>query len=332
MQKIAKLAISDRQELFRNTAQKMHVRDAIIEKDFWVCYTLDYLFHRSPWQNNFTFKGGTSLSKAYNLIERFSEDIDLILDWQLLGYEKNEPWLERNKTQQDKFNKEANKKAEEFLLNEFCPKIKEAFSSEINGNIEITVDELDKQTIIFSYPVIFSNDSILEQIRLEIGALAAWTPSEEIKIKPYASHYYPFVFSSPATTVLTVKPERTFWEKITILHQEANRSESKQMKPRYFRHYYDIYRMLSTSVKESAFNNLDLLNKVVEFKKKFYPVNWAKYDEAAPGTLKLFPPDYRLAELRKDYIAMKDMFYGEIPNFDDVMESIRLLEAEINRL
>lgn len=90
--------------------------------------------------------------------------------------------------------------------------------------------------------------------------------------------------------------------------------------------------MLSTSVKESAFNNLDLLNKVVEFKKKFYHVNWAKYDEAAPGTLKLFPPDYRLAELRKDYIAMKDMFYGEIPNFDDVMESIRLLEAEINRL
>lgn len=118
--------------------------------------------------------------------------------------------MERNKTQQDKFNKEANKKAEEFLLNEFCPKINEAFSSEINGNIEITVDELDKQTIIFSYPVIFSNDSILEQIRLEIGALAAWTPSEEIKIKPYASHYYPFVFSSPATTVLTVKPERTF--------------------------------------------------------------------------------------------------------------------------
>ena len=290
MQGIAKLATSDRQELFRNTAQKMHVRNAIIEKDFWVCYTLYYLFHRSPWQNNFTFKGGTSLSKAYNLIERFSEDIDLILDWQILGYEKNEPWLERNKTKQDKFNKEANKKAEDFLLHEFCPKIKEDFSSEINGNIEIGIDESDKQTVIFSYPVIFANDSILDQIRLKIGALAAWTPSEEIKIEPYASQYYPFLFFFPCHNY-------TFWEKITILHQEANRPETKPMKPRYFRHYYDIYRMLSTSIKESAFIHLDLLNKVVEFKKKFYPVNWAKYDEAVPGTLKLLPPENRLTEL-----------------------------------
>ncbi len=99
--------------------------------------------------------------------------------------------------------------------------------------------------------------------------MAAWTPSEEIQIEPYASQYYPFVFSSLGTRIRTVKPERTFWEKITILHQEANRPESKPMKPRYFRHYYDIYRMLSTSVKESAFNHLDLLNKVVEFKKNF---------------------------------------------------------------
>lgn len=126
--------------------------------------------------------------------------------------------------------------------------------------------------------------------------MAAWTPSEEIQIEPYASQYYPFVFSSLGTRIRTVKPERTFWEKINILHQEANRPESKPMKPRYFRHYYDIYRMLSTSVKESAFNHLDLLNKVVEFKKKFYPVNWAKYDEATPGTLKLLPPEYRLTE------------------------------------
>lgn len=126
--------------------------------------------------------------------------------------------------------------------------------------------------------------------------MAAWTPSEEIQIEPYASQYYPFVFSSLGTRIRTVKPERTFWEKITILHQEANRPESKPMKPRYFRHYYDIYRMLSTSVKESAFNHLDLLNKVVEFKKKFYPVNWAKYDEATPGTLKLLPLEYRLTE------------------------------------
>jgi len=86
MRNVARLPESDRRELFRNTADKMGLNDAIVEKDFWVCFTLDYLFHRCPWKDAITFKGGTSLSKAFNLISRFSEDIDLILDWRVLGY------------------------------------------------------------------------------------------------------------------------------------------------------------------------------------------------------------------------------------------------------
>lgn len=86
MRKIACLSDDDRRELFRNTADKIGLNDAIVEKDFWVCFTLDYLFHRCPWKDSITFKGGTSLSKAFNLISRFSEDIDLILDWRILGY------------------------------------------------------------------------------------------------------------------------------------------------------------------------------------------------------------------------------------------------------
>ena len=80
MRKIVQLPDQDRSDLFRNTADKMGLSDAIVEKDFWVCFTLDFLFHRSAWKDAFTFKGGTSLSKAYHLINRFSEDIDLILD------------------------------------------------------------------------------------------------------------------------------------------------------------------------------------------------------------------------------------------------------------
>lgn len=91
MRNIARLSDNDRRELFRNTADKMGLNDAIVEKDFWVCFTLDYLFHRSPWKESITFKGGTSLSKAFHLISRFSEDIDLILDWRVLGYGKDEP-------------------------------------------------------------------------------------------------------------------------------------------------------------------------------------------------------------------------------------------------
>ena len=92
MIEIAKLSADDRRELFHNTAAKIGLNDAIIEKDFWVCLTLDYLFHRSPWKEAVTFKGGTSLSKGYHLISRFSEDIDLILDWRVLGYRVDEPW------------------------------------------------------------------------------------------------------------------------------------------------------------------------------------------------------------------------------------------------
>ena len=107
MKTVARLSAEDRSDLFRNTANRMQMSDAIVEKDFWVCFTLDYLFHRSPWKDSITFKGGTSLSKAYHLINRFSEDIDLILDWRILGYSLNEPWEERSNTKQDTFNKEA---------------------------------------------------------------------------------------------------------------------------------------------------------------------------------------------------------------------------------
>ena len=108
MRNIALLPDHDRADLFRNTAARMGMTDAIVEKDFRVCYMLDYLFHRSRWKDSITFKGGTSLSKACHLISRFSEDIDLILDWCMLGYSIDEPWLPRSVTQQDRFNKVAN--------------------------------------------------------------------------------------------------------------------------------------------------------------------------------------------------------------------------------
>lgn len=97
------------------------------------------------------------------------------------------------------------------------------------------------------------------------------------------------------------------------------------MPQRYSRHYYDLYRMYITSVKESAFTHLDLLQKVVDFKMEFYLRAWAKYAEAVPGTLKLVPPDYRFPALLADYEAMKDMLYGDIPDFETVMSVIREL-------
>lgn len=194
------------------------------------------------------------------------------------------------------------------------------------------MDDKDKQTINFAYPNLFKNESTSQVIRLEIGALAAWTPAKITPIESYAAKYYPNVFDVKSTNVLTSAPERTFWEKATILHHEANRPHNLEMPQRYSRHYYDLYQMSTSPVKKVAFSNMDLLDKVVAFKKKFYPRGWARYDEALCGLLKLLPDENRISLLKQDYVSMKDMLFDEIPTFEVIMKGIQELEYEINEL
>ena len=330
MKKIAVIDASEREALFSNTAAKMKISEAVIEKDFWVCYMLDYLFHRCAWKDRLAFKGGTSLSKAYNLIKRFSEDIDLILDWRVLGYRVDEPWEQRSNTKQDAFNKEANERAEKFLREEFLPAIKNDLTEELTLPVKCEIDSRDGQTVRFMYPNSFSDTAILQEIRLEIGALAAWTPAAEQTITPYAAEHYGRVFVQPSTQILTVLPERTFWEKVTILHREAFRAESSTLPSRYSRHYYDLYCMAKSPVKDRALVDTDLLARVVAFKDKFYRCPWARYDLAKRGTMRLIPPEYSLAKLREDYEHMQNMIFGEKPEFDEILRAIGKLENDIN--
>lgn len=332
MRKIATLAARDRNALFRNTAAKTGMPEAIIEKDFWVCWMLDYLFHRCKWKDNLSFKGGTSISKAYNLIFRFSEDIDLILDWRVLGYGINEPWEDRSNTRQDNFNKTANTRAETFLREEFLPTVITDLTAELGVPAECYIDASDAQTVRFSYPREFQDASILQEIRLEIGALAAWTPAKVQTITPYAAEQYRQLFQQPDTQVLTVLPERTFWEKATILHREAFRPAGREFPSRYSRHYYDLFCMAQTPVKGSALADLELLDQVVNFKSKFYRCPWARYDLARPGTLRLMPPSYNITALRDDYAHMQNMLFGPRPSFDEIISALQQLETEINQL
>ena len=330
MRKIALIPKKDREALFRNTAVKMGMSEAIVEKDFWVCYMLDYLFYRSPWKDNLAFKGGTSLSKAYNLIERFSEDIDLILDWRVLGYGINEPWENRSNTKQDIFNKEANTRAEVFLKNTFLPAINDDLSKELGTDINCFIDQSDGQTVKISYPKSFADLSILQEIRLEIGALAAWTPAKQQSITPYAAQEYGRLFEKPSSMILTVLPERTFWEKVTILHREAFRDENRPFPSRYSRHYYDLHSMAKSPVKDRALADSELLARVVSFKDKFYRCPWAHYELAKKGTMRLMPPEHNIAALKEDYDHMQKMIFGEKVEFDVIMNAIKNLEVEIN--
>ena len=186
MRSLAKESAENLKALFDNTSVKSGLSPAIVEKDFWVCLALDYLFKDSPWRKHLAFKGGTSLSKAFNLIKRFSEDIDLILDWRLIGYGIDEPWRERSNTQQDIFNEQANGKSADFLRDEFVPKLKRGLGEIVARELDIRIDEDDPNTVVFAYPCVFTDSAILREIRIESGSLAAWTPARPRPISPYA--------------------------------------------------------------------------------------------------------------------------------------------------
>ena len=328
MREMARRPEKDRRDLFRAAAQKMDVHEAIVEKDFWVCWVLDYLFRESPWKDHLAFKGGTSLSKAFGAIERFSEDIDLILDWRTLGYSPNEPWAQRSATKQDAFGKESNQRTAEFLAREFVPTIRPALAERLGTDLEV---EAREQETLIPYPRAFSLAAVQPQIRLEIGPIAAWVPNEPRTIRPYAAEQFPQLFSQAESTVRTIAAERTFWEKATILHQEAHRALEKPLPPRYSRHYYDLYRLSRSPIREKALARMDLLQDVAQFKIRFYRCPWAKYEEAKPGSLRLLPPEHHGAELQRDYRSMRAMLFGRVPTFEAIVTELAALEKQINQ-
>ena len=332
MDSLLKIGKDDLKDICMETAGRLGMSSIAIEKDLWVCFMLHTIFSNPGLKGIFHFKGGTSLSKAYSLIQRFSEDIDLILDWRTLGFSEDEPWNDRSATAQGKFNKNANEKAAQFIKSEILPILKSSIEKDLGQNADISIDDAVLQTIVFRYPNIYESRYLSPSIRLEIGPLAAWTPTEKKEIRPYIQEAFPGIFQDLSISVDTVLPERTFWEKATVLHHEANRPQESSMPARYARHYYDMFMMAGTDVKEKAFSNIGLLEDVIRFKEKFYPRKWAEYGNAVPPTIKLIPPGFRMPSLKQDYESMKEMLYGNIPTFDEVMERIARIEGDMHEL
>lgn len=324
----------DRLSLFQYTANNLKLNEAIVEKDFWVCFMLEVLFEHSSYKDYFAFKGGTSLSKSFHLIERFSEDIDLILDWRKLGYELNEPLENRSNAAQERFKKEINARCEVFLRDEFIPTMKQVLLKLCpNEQFELLIDETDPQTVLVSYLKNYEDAAIVRDIRLEIGPLAAWTPVSENSLHAYVYDAPDLPFEMKSITVPTVEVARTFWEKATILHAEAHRPKSKLLPSRYSRHYYDVYMMQSNpEVMKTIVENKELLKKVIDFKQKFYRQNWAEYDKALAGDLVLVPTDSdTIAGLREDYESMKNMLFRDFPTFEEILEGLAKLQEQLNK-
>ncbi len=330
MNRVAALPAKQRNELFSLTAERRGLGSiALVEKDFWVCWTLKRLFEDPELSKRFIFKGGTSLSKVFGLIERFSEDIDLILDWRIVTNE--DPMAARSNARQRRLNAQLNESAKAYIAGDLLILLKNALGE--HCTLEVDPEERDLGHIVrVQYPKTSHGGNVLPYIQLEIGPLASWLPHSQYFVRSYVAEEFPDQFDDPDCPVRAIDAQRTFWEKATILHHEANRPESSTVPLRYSRHYYDLYLMSKNQVKADALQDQLLLQNVVTFKKKFYPRGWARYDEAKPGTFKLIPPDWIQHVMRQDYEAMQEMIFGHRPSFDEILNGLSALEDEINAL
>jgi hypothetical protein len=221
-----------------------------------------------------------------------------------------------------------NVKAAEYIRGTLLSQLNRIFA--LVPSIAASIDESDPHTVNVRYPAAFTASYIRPEVRLEIGPLASWVPSHARTIQPYAATSFPKAFAESDCAVVAIDAERTFWEKATILHQEAHRPGT--IPARYSRHYYDLYKLAESPVKTAALSNRALLDSVVEFKERFYYSSWAHYDLARPGSFRLSPPENQRPALERDYRAMRDMFYREPPEFSEVLRSLNMLENEINVL
>lgn len=323
------ISYDDRKDMFTVVSNQLSLSEGIIEKDFWVCFVLDYLFNDSPWKDSLAFKGGTSLSKCYQIINRFSEDIDLVLDWDLLGFKNLKLDVSLSQNQKNKLKRDILAKSNQFLNQEILPKILNDFSSLIDEPFSLYLENGD--SICFAYPKIFDEVSLLNEVRLEIGALSAWSPTEKISINTYASSYFPSMFNSRDFKITSILAKRTFWEKIIILHKTNYRVDSR-FPNRYARHYYDIAMFYSSEYFEEALEDKFLRQDVLLFNEVFYDKSDFHLELAIPGHFKLVPDQSLLSVIEKDYILMSRMFFNTYPSFEELVEIIKVVEERINQL
>lgn len=334
----------DQRRTFENAAKQLGLhRRVMVEKDLWVCLTLQQLFSLpKDVCSELTFKGGTSLSKAYKTINRFSEDIDVSLyrhDFSSLDEnELEQAFINERRSRQGKLLKKLRKACSAYIKATIFPALNDSLAGILptdNWSLEMDLRDKDEQTILFNYHSVFptgEDDYIQRAVVIELGARAEHWPTENKEIQPYISELFPDKFPREhySTEIRLLKPERTFWEKITALHSYYHKNPSHVR--RFSRHYYDIALMIEKGIADQALNQPVLLSHVVKNKSLFFPDKQAKYDEARIGTLRLIPTDDLKKALRQDYENMSGMFFGDPPTFDEIIDKISRLEKQINEM
>ena len=337
MDKIAIGSQESRSRLFTQTGEKIGIDTHLAEKDFWVCWTLKRLFSVPELNEHLIFKGGTTLSKVYGIINRFSEDIDLTLDRTFFGF-RDDPEKTASRKRRDAIIDDMMAECSRYVCNELLKLIHHHFSavlgksrSDFKWDMTICPIDKDRQTLLFQYPAIgVHSDYNPPAVRLEFGSKSDLWPTEKASVISYAAEQFPDAFDESRFNVTALNAERTFWEKATILHQVAHWPEDRPLLPRYSRHYYDLAMLSESSFLKSALKDMGLLARVIEHKNMYFRCGWANYETAKPGTFELISSDKVVDELRSDYVRMEPMIFGHIPSFDDILGMLHALEVKIN--
>jgi hypothetical protein len=329
---------------FDTAAARLGTTSQNIEKDFWVCWTLDALFNGLPDTGpRLLFKGGTSLSKGFGLISRFSEDIDVTVFRDDIGAPASIDELQGLSGRKRRARLDG---------------IRDACRAYINGQMREVLDEIlaehlsaagfdakaarvapdeadpDGQTLLIWYPETTSHSEYVRAaIKIESGAKSALDPHNAVAVKPYVDDDLP-ALDLTVPTVRTFDPERTFWDKVVILHGLRRwfdrRGELKGGGQRVSRHYYDLHRLAPSEVGAAALKSRDLGADCVAHARMFFDRPDFDLASAMPGSFALAPHDAMIDQLRADYRAMTGMIFGEPPHFDDVMASVSTLERTLN--
>lgn len=323
-----------KRNIFEETARKTGLPvAAAAEKDWWAVRTLELVFQTEIAKHT-VFKGGTSLSKAWNLIDRFSEDIDLALDRAFLGFTKADSEMTRSQVNT------LRKKSCAYISETFLPLLQQSFIDAGCTGVQLHCperqsDDEDPIQIEVRYPsVTEKSEYLLPRVLLEIGSRSLIEPFTEKKFTSFVGEQFKGRdFADTEITIPVVNPERTFLEKIFLLHEEFQRPIEKIKSERRSRHFYDVEKMMNTKFGEKAFEGTKLYWDIVEHRRRITPIRGIDYDNHAPDKIRLVPPDGLREAWQKDYEQMQQsMIYGESLPFDKLMERITELTTRINQL
>jgi hypothetical protein len=326
---LARGAPSNREAVFRTAAAERGLPPLYVEKDFWVCWTLRRLF-TPPLINGLVFKGGTSLSKVWRAIKRFSEDIDITLPRTgIPGAEQLAIDGSMSVTQRKKIRKEIDLALAAWCRGPGLVAVRTRIEEALGTNEGWTATPTD-DSVEFEYPkglsqAEYGEGYVKRQVRLEFGAVMPTEPSSPHDIQPYSASAGRYQMADPNIGVQVLEPERTFWEKVTLIHAENHRT-TPDGTSRYSRHYADVAELIEHEIGSRAIERIDLLPLVADDKELLFHSAGAHYQDAGQGRLLLVPPHDKEGELRRDYQHMREMYPEEPLSFEEILLRLAKLQ------